>query len=123
MSLEFHIRQPETTGTTWGGTGSIRGVAINALAVKPPEGEFFRSEEDMAGVDLLLSQLPDLETVVLNTVEGSVEGIDHTFARVRDKIQQWSYYNSRIYMQDVMEEKGRPSSNQLPVSPRRYVAQ
>ena len=74
-----------------------------------------------SSADLLLSQLPNLEGVVLHAPYGGyAKGMSQPFPSVRDKLFEWSYNDFRKYMRRIAKE-GIPSSNQFPVSFRRCV--
>ena len=104
---------------------SIRWVSLfvgSHISILPPaEGPFFGSPEEVRKMDELLTQLPHLDKVVLETadVKDSAK-LASLLPNVADKVHRWSSQDAEKYAKGA-RTRGVPSRNCLPISPSRYA--
>ena len=124
--LELYMYEPDAETTTPPpSASSIRWVVFQTDHWATGEGAYFRSRKDIESINELLSQLPHLEKVVLQTVDSpeithEMTAVSALLSNVSDRIHLQTWEEAQKYAEDVCDN-GLPVNDPLPISPGRYV--
>ena len=111
-NLELHTQYIDTTAAAVS-LMSIRWVVLHAWDMTK---NLLSNKKNYSEINTLLSQLPHLEKITLETDDMSRSNeTAELLADVTDKIQRWSHHEAKSYA-DEARRNGAPSSDQLPIS-------